>query len=544
MLLTNNLEKTMERKNKGLICFMIAVLAVFSALGARAQEVDLGELELGKEYELTIYKPCKATFTAPETGTIVASCTRSYWPEPYLDPEYTKPVPYTHSYTSNGSIWEFKVEAGVKYYFYHDFLFDSGTFSIDYAATEVKRKSMNPEMDSTLDIGGVGQVHIEYNMNVSVSDITLAVGDKVLGTGVAYLSGRNVSIPFKGENPEELDLIGLIRNGSVKSGDVLEFSFLVTSLNDPSLTLEEKLTFVCPEMLVQLLSTNGLAEFLSYWFPGEDAGMLKLNFDAPLYQETDGKSVASATIQYGNPESDVEGDCYVAQIPTRIEGNTLVIDFTGVRRRASDMLSSGNSYETILVKIDNVKDDKGRYVHTGGKGALGSFSFEFPYKMVEAEAVYEFTPASGTDLSATSGDIELWVQNRSYIRFDGVAYSYKNTEGVDVVEVKPLAELNPEVDEYGDMILMIPVEGELRTKDNLKISLANLMFADGVEREISAAYNLTEDYASISGVAASAAVKTEYFTIDGKRVERQQKGVSIIRTTYSDGRIVTRKSVK
>ena len=86
------------------VLFLFALISTGNTL--HAQEIDLGELELGKEYELTIYKPCKATFTAPETGTIVASCTRSYWPEPYLDPEYTKPVRYTHSYTSNGSIWE------------------------------------------------------------------------------------------------------------------------------------------------------------------------------------------------------------------------------------------------------------------------------------------------------------------------------------------------------------------------------------------------------------------------------------------------------
>ena len=220
---------------------MIAVLAVFSALGARAQEVDLGELELGKEYELTIYKPCKATFTAPETGTIVASCTRSYWPEPYLDPEYTKPVPYTHSYTSNGSIWEFKVEAGVKYYFYHDFLFDGGIFSIDYAATELKRRSVSPAENSVVDISGIGQVSLEYNMNVSASDVTLSTGGNVLATGVAYVSGRYVSIQLKGENSEELNLLGLLMKGTIKPGDPVELSFTVRSTNNPELVLEEKL---------------------------------------------------------------------------------------------------------------------------------------------------------------------------------------------------------------------------------------------------------------------------------------------------------------
>jgi hypothetical protein len=523
---------------------LLAVLMLCAAAGVKAQEVDLGELELGKEYELTMYKACKATFTAPETGTIVASCTRSYWPEPYLDAEYTQPVRYTHSYTSNGSIWEFKVEAGVKYYFYHDFLFDGGTFSIDYAATEVLRKSCNPAVGSTLDISGAGQVHMEYNMNVSVSDITLSFDGNVLDTGVAYVSGRNVSIPLKGENEEEIDLLGLVEKGTLKGGEMLELSFVVTSDNNPSLTLSENLTFVCPEKLVQLVSVEGMTEFLSYWFPGEESGKLKLVFDSPLLQPSEGVVGSHVTIQYGNPESDVEGDCYVAQLGTEIDGNTLVVDFTGVRRRPSDMLTSGNTYTTMLMKISNVRDTDGRYVHTGGDGSLGSFSYEFPYRMVEAEAVYEFTPASGADISATTSDIELWVQNYSSFRFDGIVYSYEDEQGEEVVVTKPLAELSPEVDEYGDAIIMIPVSSDIRSKDNLKVSLSGLMFIDGVEREISAMYNLTEEYVGINGIELPVSVKTEYFTVDGKSVANPAQGVNIVRTTYNDGRVVTRKIVK
>jgi hypothetical protein len=544
MLLTNNLEKTMERKNKGLICFMIAVLAVFSALGARAQEVDLGELELGKEYELTIYKPCKATFTAPETGTIVASCTRSYWPEPYLDPEYTKPVPYTHSYTSNGSIWEFKVEAGVKYYFYHDFLFDGGIFSIDYAATELKRRSVSPAENSVVDISGIGQVSLEYNMNVSASDVTLSTGGNFLATGIAYVSGRYVSIQLKGENSEELNLLGLLMKGIIKPGDPVELSFSVRSANNPELVLEEKLLYVCPEKQTQAESVQVVDEFLSYWFTGDENGIIRMTFDAPLLQGVEGQAGPVATLQYGNPESEIAGDCYTTQIPAVVEGNTLVVDFTGVRRRPSDMIATDTIYNTMLVKISNVKDADGRYVYTGGDGSLGSFSYEIPYKVIDAEAVYEFTPASGTDIKASTGDIELWIQNYSSFRFDGVTYSYKNEGGEDVSTTKPLAELNPEVDEYGDVIIMIPVDSDLRSKDNLKISLANLMFADGVEREISAIYNVSKEDVGIEGVAVSTVVKVEHFTLDGKSVVTPLPGIGIVRTTYSDGTVVTRKSVK
>lgn len=513
------------------VLFLFALISTGNTL--RAQEIDLGELELGKEYELTAYKPCKATFTAPKTGVLVASCTRSYWPEPYLDAEYTNPVAYKHSYVSTGSIWEFQVEEGTKYYFYRSFLFDDGVFSINYAETEVMRKSVKPAEGSVLDISGAGQINIEYNMNVEASDVTLSVGGTVLATGVAYVSGRNVSIPLKGENAVEINLLALLSNGTLSGGETLEFTLTVTSVNNPELTLSERLTFVCPEMLTMLKEEKLPAEFLSYWFSGEESGMLRLTFDNPLLQPSEGVQGPFVRLQYGNPESDVEGDCYTVEMPCTVDGNSVVADFTGVRRRATDMLTSGNTYGAMLVKVLNIKDANGRYVHTGNSGTLGSFSYEIAYRTVDAEAVYEFMPAPETNLSVS--EVELWIQNYASIRFDGVNYTYIDADGNEVVETKPLAELAPEVDSYGDAIIMIPVREDLRIKDNLKISLANLMFIDGVEREISAVYNPTEEYLSISGIAAGAPSEAARFSVDGIELASPRKGINIVK--MSDGAV-------
>lgn len=523
----------MKRKNKWIFRFVMAIIAVFSFMGANAQSVNLGELELGKEYELTAYKPCEATFTAPQTGTLVASCTRSYWPEPYLDAEHTKPVGYKHSYVSTGSIWEFQVEEGVTYYFYSGFLFDDGTFSIDYAATELLRKSVNPAEGSTLNVSGAGQVNLEYNMTVSVSDIALTIDGEDYGKGVPYVSGRNVAISFKGETEEELDILGLLKNGTLKGGETVEFAFTVTSINNPSLTLNEKLTYICPEMLVQMVSSQQIPEFLSYWFPGDESGIMKLVFDGQLAQPAENEEGPFVTLQYGNPESGVDGDSYATRLDAQVDGNTVIVDFTGKRLRPADMLTSGNIYNTMLVKISNVKDYEGRYVYTGFSGSLGSFSYEFPYRIVETEAVYEFTPASETELKVS--EVELWIQDYSSIRFDGVAYTYTDAEGNEVTEVKSLSELNPEVDSYGDAIIMIPVREEIRTKENLKISLANLLFVDGVEREISAVYNPIDEYLSISGATTDAVSETARFGVEGSKLASPRKGVNIIR--LSDGTV-------
>lgn len=512
------------------VLFLLALIS--TAVGVHAQEIDLGELELGKQYELTAYKSCKATFTAPETGTIVASCTRSYWPEPYLDAEYTTPVPYTHSYTSSGSIWEFKVEAGVKYYFYRDFLFDGGIFSIDYVATELKRKSVSPAENTVVDISGMGQVTLEYNMNVSASDVTLSTDGNALATGIAYVSGSYVSIQLKGENSEELNLVGLLMKGAIKPGDPVELSFTVTSTNNPELVLEEKLLYVCPEKQTQVESLQQVSEFLSYWFPGDEKGILRMTFDAPLLPTTEGQAGPMATLMYGNPESEVTGGCYTEQIPALVDGNTLVVDFTGVRRRHGDMIVTDSIYSTMLVKIANVKGADGRYVYSGGDGSLGSFSYEIPYKMINAEAVYEFTPAPCTNLNEDASDsIEIWVQNYSLIRFDGVNYTYLDAEGKEVVQTMTLNDISVQVDSYGDVIIHTPK----MYYANLKVSLANLMFIDGVEREISAVYNPTEEYLSISGTTAGAISETARFSVDGTELSSPRKGVNIIR--LSDGTV-------
>jgi hypothetical protein len=88
-------------------------------------------------------------------------------------------------------------------------------------------------------------------MNVSASDVTLSTGGNFLATGIAYVSGRYVSIQLKGENSEELNLLGLLMKGTIKPGDPVELSFTVRSTNNPDLVLEEKLLYVCPEKQTQ-----------------------------------------------------------------------------------------------------------------------------------------------------------------------------------------------------------------------------------------------------------------------------------------------------
>ena len=49
---------------------------------------------------------------------------------------------------------------------------------------------------------------------------------------------------------------------------------------------------------------------------------------------------------------------------------------------------------------------------------------------------------------------------------------------------------------------------------------------------------------AISDVQSSDVVRTEVYSLNGVRANAAARGISIVRTTYADGKVVTRKVVK
>ncbi len=531
---------------KGWLALVALMFAfAFSSANANAAVIDLGELELDKEYTLNDFQGYQATFTAPKTGTLVWYTVNTFltmYNSSDMNDDTMMSGSFSYVENSTHQIREYNVEEGKTYYFYDGFVMNGGTFKLYYAANELERVSVSPAEKSVFDIAGIGHINLTYNMNVNVSEVTLTVNGQELDKGHAFTSGSIVGIQLKGENEDEIDVIGLLEKGILKGGEELVFTFTVTSVNNPSLTLDETVVMICPAMPAQLVEAKVMSTFLSYWYEGDEDGIIELTFDRDLFVPTEGENGAVATIQFGNAESEDPGDFYFSTLTTRVEGNKLYCDFTGVRRRVSDMLTTGNNYGSMRVSIDRVKDVNGNYVYSEGKGTLGSWTWVLPYEQVECQIIHEFVPSN--KVYSDTESIELWIGGYTDIRFNaegGVKFSWTGADNAAQSVVIAAKDLGA-VLEDADATIQLAIPEAVRTSKEFKVELTGFTCADGVERTIEAVFEYINHPVGITGVTADT-MSVETYDLNGVRLAAPAKGINIIKKTLTNGKVITTKAL-
>ncbi len=529
---------------KGWFAVLALMLAfVFSGANANAAVNDLGELELNKEYTLKDFQGYQATFTAPKTGTLVWYTVNTFmtmYNSADMNDSTIMHGDFSYVEEATHQIREYNVEEGKTYYFYEGFVMNGGSFKIYYAANALERVSISPEERTVFDIAGIGHINLDYNLNVEVSEVTLTVDGKELDKGDAFVSGTKVGIQLKGENDHELDVIGLLEKGILKGGEELVFTFTVTAVSNPDITLEETVVMICPPMPGQLVESKAMSTFLSYWYEGDEDGIIVFTFDRDLFVPTAEDAGAFGSLHYGNAESEDPGDFYYTKIPTRVEGNKLYCDLTGVRRRAADMLTTGNFYGVMRVNIDRVRDVNGHYVYSEGKGTLGSWTWVLPYEQVDCQIIHEFVPSN--KVYSDTESIELWIGGYTNIRFNaegGVKFSWTdaNNEAQSVIIA---ADKLGAVIEEADATIQLAIPEAVRSSKEFKVELVGFVCADGIERTIEAAYEYINAPVGITGVAAGTK-SVEAYDLNGVRLTTPTKGINIIKKTLVDGKIITTK---
>ncbi len=406
----------------------------------------------------------------------------------YNDEAYTEEKGGMFSYIPDGQILEYKVEEGKTYYCYTDFTWNGGTFKL-YYEDELKRIKTAPAENSVLNITGKGYLELHYSLCVSVESVTLAVNGKTLAQSEASANGRIVGVRFKGENSNEFDIKALIANGVLQEGDELAFCLKVTSVLNPSLTLDETVKYVCPAMPVTLVSDNSDSfVFKSYWNPGDDAGKLILTFDDELWTPTAENKGAKVSIGYGDVEAEDPNEYYHEEFYPIIDGNRLICDFTQKRRTTKDMVVSGKNYGTILVKVVGVLDKNGNYVSSDGKGTIGTWSWNFPYEELNSRITYEFSPKN--EFTSDDTTIELWIGGYSDIHMNsdgGVLFSWTDKSGFDQ-SVKIVVNDLDIVVEDGDATIRITVPDAVRDSKSFNVALVGYTVTDGVSHPIETEY--------------------------------------------------------
>lgn len=521
---------------------VLVLLSIFT-VSSKAANIDLGEIELGKKYELEMFKGYVATFTAPKTGTIICQSTTGDFLEPFKDSQYSSAVPTQFLGYNNGQQRQFDVTEGTTYYLLNDFVMDNTTLTFNYVGEDIEIVSVTPQENTMVDISGKGQINIQFNMGVTAESVTVNSNGQTVAVGTVYPFGSNIMIPLRGEAEGEMNLVSKLLDGTLKKGDKLVFTLEVSATKDESIKKTVSLEFVCQDRPATLVETKQISKFLSYWLPGDEAGLMSLTFTSDLLVPAEGENGAIVTMQYGNPESGDPNECYVETIPVRIEGNKLIADFTGKLRNPANMVASGVDYGSVLVKVVNIKDKDGNYIYTGNDGSLGSYSFNIPYEEIKADVYYEYTPGSNSNIAVSVEKIELWISGYKNVRFSGVVFEYPSE--YDSAEMDTVIISNEKLEvtiEETDASFVFSIPEEVRGRNNVKVSLLSPLFVDGIARDITATYNFEgEEENGILDKVNSEVVNTEYIGVDGLCLTSPKKGLSIVRKTLSNGDVIMTK---
>jgi hypothetical protein len=542
LIIINMKKDYIKNEMSSLYKTLVLVLLSIFTVSSKAANIDLGEIELGKKYELEMFKGYVATFTAPKTGTIICQSTTGDFLEPFKDSQYSSAVPTQFLGYNNGQQRQFDVTEGTTYYLLNDFVMDNTTLTFNYVGEDIEIVSVTPQENTMVDISGKGQINIQFNMGVTAESVTVNSNGQTVAVGTVYPFGSNIMIPLRGEAEGEMNLVSKLLDGTLKKGDKLVFTLEVSATKDESIKKTVSLEFVCQDRPATLVETKQISKFLSYRMPVDEAGLMSLTFTSDLLVPADGENGAIVTMQYGNPESGDPNECYVETIPVRIEGNKLIADFTGKLRNPANMVASGVDYGSVLVKVVNIKDKDGNYIYTGNDGSLGSYSFNIPYEEIKADVYYEYTPGYNSNIAVSVEKIELWISGYKNVRFSGVVFEYPSE--YDSAEMDTVIISNEKLEvtiEETDASFVFSIPEEVRGRNNVKVSLLSPLFVDGIARDITATYNFEGEENGILDKVNSEVVNTEYIGVDGLCLTSPKKGLSIVRKTLSNGDVIMTK---
>lgn len=449
-------------------CARVLALAVVTCFGIQATNAtDLGEIELGKTYEIEKYQPLTGHFTASEGGKVLIEGENIGI---FSDADYTNEIATTCTgYASLGITYTFDAESGTTYYLYTKFPMAS-KIRISMKQ-ELDFVNVEPAAGSSFSVSGTGTVNIQFNLPVTVGKASITANGTTARVGVSS-SGSYISVDLA------TALTRWLENSTIKKGD--EFTL---TINDIKSTADESLyngdgiytvKYIAAGQPAQLLKYDFPKIFKSYFAPGDPDGIATLTFDRDL--QTEG---AEARISYGDIEA-ADGQFYMERLPVAINGAVATVDLTGKSRRVAEMIGSAAPQELINIQITGLRDTEGNFVQTTATGAAGSFSFNCNYlELPRIDVMADFFPAHGSSL-ADVDKLEIWISGLNGIRFNGFKFEYADgSETKSAVVNKNDCEFTPEEENSGTYIVAIPAE--VKGKQDITVTLHELVSTDGID---------------------------------------------------------------
>ncbi len=224
--------------------------------------------------------------------------------------------------------------------------------------------------------------------------------------------------------------------------------------------------------------------FLSYWLPGDERGIMVLDFDYPLMTMENGQT---ATVSFSIGSADL-GDAYQGQLPQdkiSVDGQKLYIDFTGVRRTYADM-GLINKWSLISIKVNYIKMADGTMCFSPSAGNYGSVSTECTFEEYKSDIQAEFTPADGATL--TDNFFKVYFSDKKALTFSGVRVTYQTQD--DIKYQTDITEGITSTDEGKNGIeYTIPLTADIVAGKNVRISFLNQVSNDGFDHDFNVRYN-------------------------------------------------------
>ncbi len=467
---------------------LLFLFTMLLGLMSYAQERDIKELELGVEYSGAAFTTGYFKYTATETCTLIALGSTGI--DAWTDETFTEQRAITTlDWVAGGKETLISVVADETYYFSTDEMLSAWHFTMNKMSEEIKLESVTPETGTVFPLGDSGQVVMGFSIPVSYTSAILQTG-----TTAVKVSGNSSGKVWSFEFTEIL--FGWLKDGIMNAGDTFTLSFEgVHSISDVNNIYGEDgklvLEWIACDKPAEVVKVTKPEKFLSYWPIDSEDGKLIVEYD----RELDPSADTQVRLWFGSAE--VEGDYYQESPAAIISGKTVTVDFRGKRRIPAEMVASGTNYGTFYIKINSLKSIDGQGVFSEVQGAQGSFQDSFDYEELSENITTEFLPASGASLEGVSS-VELWISNSEAITFSGVNVSYKDAENA-YQEVNYTKEECNYVNEGLDGItLTIPITAAMQTGNNVTITLNDVAFIDGLEREIQAIYNIKEELVPVT----------------------------------------------
>lgn len=494
------------------------VLSIAGLAAQAADPIDMGELEFGKEYDVSQYsfKSVVAHFVAPQTGTVKQKGGEfAVYPDATYSSELNRE--FVNGAYTNGGDYTFEVEAGKTYYLKAAFVMNTQKLSLNMegdAALELV--SSAPAVGATINLNLDSSVTFVFNQAVKYDDVIIsyetAAGAKGSVTPRVNKYGTQLIVNIQNS------IKPLVQDGTIAPGSQISiiFSNLAAEKGGNKFNGEDYSKFDFTVSSVGLVTTSEAwpSQFKSFWVPGDADGIIKLTFNGNL--KTTG---ATAEIYYGNVEGTEGLDFYHENLTPVVEGNTITVDLTNHRRSNSDMIT-GTAYDVVTVKVSGIKDEMGYPVASPGQGTVGSYSRTLTYvDAPRATILCEATPENGGSLQGVT-EIEMWISGLNAMTFEGFDLSYEKN-GAVVSTVIPMSAVTKKLAaaDGNSATFVITVPEEARNCKNYKLSLHNLVTNDGY------------DHLSDVMVQYDAFVLTSVSPANGSRMEALKDGQVVSVTT-------------